>query len=318
MLSTPCRKAFLFACSLPDAVNVIYHSAMPFSKSFFIFLTCLLSAVRLSGVAQPVIPLYTGSVPNARPDALTSDIPTLTVYVPAQANGTAVIICPGGGYGTLVIKREGYEVAEAFTKMGVTAFVLKYRLPTDKTMLNKSIGPLQDAQRALKLVRQRTTEWHLNPNRIGIMGFSAGGHLAATAGTQYNRAVIDNAEATRLRPDFMILVYPVISLNDSLGHAGTRNNLLGSSPTAEQIQLYSNELQVTKDTPPAFLLHAGDDKVVPVDNSLVFYKALQRNGVTAGMHIYPKGDHGFLTTPTRDEWLDLCKRWLMANGWLNS
>ncbi len=290
---------------------------MLFIYSFRFLLTALLLIVWGLGVAQPVIPLYPGSVPNARPNEPAAVIPDLTVYAPAQANGTAVIICPGGGYGTLVIKREGYEVAEAFNKMGVTAFVLKYRLPGDKIMLDKSIGPLQDAQQALKLVRQQASEWHLNPDRIGIMGFSAGGHLAATAGTHYNRIVIDNQEATRLRPDFMILVYPVISLNDSLGHAGTRKNLLGSAPTPDQIRLYSNELQVTKDTPPTFLLHAGDDKVVSVDNSLVFYKALQRNGVPAGMHIYPKGDHGFLTTPTRDEWMDLCKRWLTTNGWLN-
>ena len=281
-----------------------------------------------TGWSQPVIPLYADTVPNSRsgPDAETSGanrdvikaaIPTLTVYMPPNPNGTAVIICPGGSYGTLVIKREGYDVAEAFTKIGVTAFVLKYRLPSDKTMPDKSIGPLQDAQQAIKLVRQRAIEWRISANRIGIMGFSAGGHLAATAGTHFDRAVITNNEAISLRPDFMILLYPVISLNDSLGHGSTRKNLLGTSPSAEQIRLYSNELQVTKQTPPTFLLHAGDDNVVPVENSLLFYKALQRSGVPAGMHIYPKGDHGFLSTPTRDEWMELCKHWMKGNGWVN-
>lgn len=283
-----------------------------------------------SGWAQRVVPLYADTIPNSRPmpnqqtgtanqGAFTRAAPTLTVYLPPaeKASGTAIIICPGGGYGTLVVKREGYEVAEAFNKIGVTAFVLTYRLPSEKTMLDKSIGPLQDAQQAIKLVRQRATEWHIDPSRIGIMGFSAGGHLAATAGTHSNRAVIANKEAISLRPDFMILVYPVISLNDRLGHSGSRTNLLGASPLTEQIRLYSNELQVTEQTPPTFLLHAGDDKVVPVDNSLVFYEALHRHGVPAGMHIYPKGDHGFLSTPTRDEWMDLCKRWMESNGWIH-
>lgn len=282
-----------------------------------------------SGLSQIAVPLYTGTIPNSRPvpdpetsnanqNAFNVTIPTLTVYLPpvGKASGTAVIICPGGGYGTLVMKREGYEVAELFNSMGVTAFVLKYRLPSDKIMVDKSIGPLQDAQQAIRLVRQRAAEWHINPNRIGIMGFSAGGHLAATAGTHSDRAVIANPEGVSLRPDFMILVYPVITLNDSLGHGGTRKNLLGIAPSSEQIKLYSNELQVTKQTPTTFLLHAGDDRVVPVENSLVFYEALHRNGIPASTHIYPKGDHGFLTTPARPEWMDLCRRWLKSNGWL--
>lgn len=290
----------------------------------------LLTSLFIAGLCmgQRSIPLYPNRVPNARsvPDEERSDAnqnafnvatPTLTIYTPTKPNGTAIIVCPGGGYGTLVIKREGYEVAEAFNKLGVTAFVLKYRLPSDKTMTDKSIGPLQDAQQAIKVIRQRASEWQVNPNRIGIIGFSAGGHLASTAGTHSDKAVIDNKEAISLRPDFMILVYPVISLNDSLGHGGSRKNLLGASPSAGQIRLYSNELQVTKQTPPTFLLHAGDDKKVPVENSLVFYEALHRNGIPAGMHIYPKGDHGFQGTPTRDEWMELCQRWMKSNGWLN-
>ncbi|WP_420147943.1 alpha/beta hydrolase [Spirosoma sp.] len=297
-----------------------------FSSRLILLLTFL--CIAHLNLAQRTIPLYTGGVPNARQGADEERIdanknafnvanPTITIYTPANANGTSIIICPGGGYGTLVMKREGYEVAEAFNKMGVTAFVLKYRLPSDKTMIDKSIGPLQDAQQAIKVVRQRASEWNIDPNKIGIIGFSAGGHLAATAGTHANRSVIENKEAISLRPDFMILLYPVISFNDSLGHGGSRKNLLGASPSAEQLRLYSNELQVSKQTPPTLLLHAGDDQKVPVENSLVFYEALHRNGVPAGMHIFPKGDHGFLGTPTRDEWMELCRRWLKSNGWVN-
>lgn len=274
-------------------------------------------------LAQQEIPLYTGLIPNAkdtpdeevrRADFVVSKVsrPTLSVFLPPNgtANGTAVIICPGGGYGVLVIKREGYDVAEAFTKMGITAFVLKYRLPSDITMPDKSIGPLQDAQQAIKTVRQRAAEWHVDPQKVGIMGFSAGGHLAATAGTHYGKSLIDNPTEISLRPNFMILVYPVISLTEKIGHSGTRGNLLGASPSPEQVKLYSNEEHVESSTPPTFLTHAGDDKVVPVANSLVFYEALQRNGIPTDMHLYAKGDHGYLKTPAFDEWFGRCLHWL--------
>ncbi|QMW06860.1 alpha/beta hydrolase [Spirosoma foliorum] len=274
-------------------------------------------------LAQQEIPLYSGPVPNAkdvpdgeirRADFIVSKVsrPTLSIFLPpkGKANGTAVIICPGGGYGVLVIKREGYDVAEAFAKQGVTAFVLKYRLPSDETMLNKSIGPLQDAQQAIKTVRQRAAEWQVDPQKIGIMGFSAGGHLAATAGTHYGKSLIENPADISLRPNFMVLVYPVISLTERIGHAGTRTNLLGSTPSPEQIRLYSNEEHVDATTPPTFLTHAGDDTVVPVANSLVFYEALQRNGILTDMHLYAKGEHGYLKTPAFDEWFGRCLHWL--------
>lgn len=282
---------------------------------------CALSA--FLSLAQNEILLYPGSVPNAkpsevkevrRPDQVVTNVvqPTLSVFLPPKdkANGTAVIICPGGGYGVLVMKREGYDVAEAFNKLGIAAFVLKYRLPSEKTMMNPSIGPLQDAQQAIKTVRQRATEWGVDPKKIGIMGFSAGGHLAATAGTHFKKPVIDQADAASVRPDFMILVYPVISFTDEVGHTGSRKNLLGASPKPEQVTLYSNELQVDRSTPPAFLTHAGDDTVVPVKNSLIFYEALQRNGVPAAMHLYTKGEHGYLKTPAFDEWFGRCRHWL--------
>ncbi|QIP14425.1 alpha/beta hydrolase [Spirosoma aureum] len=274
-------------------------------------------------LAQQEIPLYPGSIPNAREtpdeeirraDHVVSQVsrPTLSVFLPpnGKANGTAVIICPGGGYGVLVIKREGYDVAEAFTKMGITAFVLKYRLPSDKTMSDKSIGPLQDAQQAIKMIRQRAAEWKIDPKKLGIMGFSAGGHLAATAGTHFSKSLIDNPGNVSLRPDFMILVYPVISLSEKMGHSGTRTNLLGITPSPEQISQYSNETHVETSTPPTFLTHAGDDKVVPVANSLVFYEALQRQGIPADLHLYTKGGHGYLKTPAFDEWFGRCLHWL--------
>ncbi|QMW04178.1 alpha/beta hydrolase [Spirosoma foliorum] len=288
---------------------------------------CCLSA--LIGLAQQEIPLYTGPIPNAkqsdvheikRPDQSVSNVvqPTLTIFLPSKekVTGAAVIVCPGGGYETLVMKREGFDIADAFNKLGVAAFVLKYRLPSEKTMIDPSIGPLQDAQQALKIIRQRATEWGLDSKRVGIMGFSAGGHLAATAGTHFQQPVIDNPEAVNLRPDFMILIYPVISLSAEIGSAKSRKNLLGKSPKPDQIQRYSNELQVDKATPPTFLTHASDDSKVPVKNSLVFYEALLQNGIPADLHIYQKGEHGFGKTPTFDEWFGRIRHWLTDSGLL--
>lgn len=279
--------------------------------------------------AQQEIPLYAGAIPNSTgaPNEeiirIADDgerviskvsVPALTVFLPEKekANGTAVIICPGGGYGVEVSKREGSDVAKKFNELGVAAFVLKYRLPSDRTMKDKAIGPLQDAQRAIQLVRENATQWQVDPHKVGIMGFSAGGHLAATAGTHYRDALVANLQNLNLRPDFMLLVYPVISLTDSMGHGGTRMNLLGDHPKPEQVRLFSNEFQVDKHTPPAFLTHASDDAVVPVANSLVFYTALQSHGVPAGLFIYPKGGHGYLKTPPFDEWFGRCVFWMRS------
>lgn len=287
--------------------------------------------------AQQELPLYgNGPIPNSKPgpdresvDSSGSPVrysyslvsrPTLRVYLPpaGKANGTAVVICPGGGYLHLAYTHEGTDVARMLNDLGITAFLLKYRLPNDETMIDKSIGPLQDAQRAIQLVRGRAAEWGVNPERVGIMGFSAGGHVASTAGTHFNLAVIDNPEKISLRPDFMILLYPVISFVDSIAHRGSRDNLIGLHPDEALIRKFSNEYQVTPDTPPAFLVHAEDDKTVPVANSLHFFEALEQNGVPAEMHIYPRGGHGFgmnnVTTP--DHWTERLKNWLLGGGWI--
>ena len=278
--------------------------------------------------AQQTIPLYEENIPGAlnapseeRYDsanavALKVFTPTLTVYLPPKekANGAAVVICPGGGYGALVMGKEGFAIAEYFAKQGIAAFVLKYRLPDDKIMKDKSIGPLQDAQQAIAVVRQHARQWNVDEARVGIMGFSAGGHLASTAGTHFNHPVAK--QQISVRPDFMILVYPVISMTDSLGHRGSRDNLLGKNPSSEKIQLFSNELQVTAQTPPAFLIHAGDDKVVDVDNSISFYEALRHKKIPSEMHIYPKGDHGFVLKMPVEEWMNVCTKWMKHSGFL--
>jgi acetyl esterase/lipase len=281
--------------------------------------------------SQNIIKLYPDKIPNEVPgpdaekkteDGHIRDIsrPTLAVYLPTKekATGAAVVICPGGGYGINAYKHEGTDVAELLASRGVAAFILKYRLPNDKTMKDKSFGPLQDAQQAIRTVRQRAKEWNIDPSKIGIAGFSAGGHLASTAGTHFQKSLIDNPENISVRPDFMILLYPVISFDDSIGHIGSRTNLLGKSPSAELIRLYSNELQVTKQTPPTFLMHAGDDKAVIVANSIRFYEALNDNDVPAEIFIFPKGGHGFgLINPTSpDRWMDRCLDWMKSNGWL--
>lgn len=233
-----------------------------------IFILSLTFPLMLLTQAQKVIPLYDNQIPNSRPakDEETRESmkdtahmsfslvshPTLTLFLPSpeKANGTAVVICPGGGYVHLAMGHEGYEVAKRLNELGIAAFVLKYRLPSDSTMIDKENGPLQDAQRAIQLVRQRSAAWGVKPERIGILGFSAGGHLASTAGTHFAKAVIDNPAHTSLRPDFMILLYPVISFADSITHQGSRSNLLGAAPTSDKIWEYSNELQVSPQTPP--------------------------------------------------------------------
>ncbi|MBS1752334.1 MAG: alpha/beta hydrolase [Bacteroidetes bacterium] len=246
--------------------------------------------------------------------------PTLTIFLPdkTKANGTAVIICPGGGYGIVAIDHEGYKVAKKFNDMGVAAFVLKYRIPNKKNQQDPSIAPLQDAQQAILTVRSNAGKWQIDPAKVGIMGFSAGGHLASTAGTHFTKAEIDNPGNINLRPDFMMLIYPVISAEKNITHAGSFKNLLGENPTVEQLNEFSNEKQITPQTPPSFLVHASDDNGVSPENSIVFYEGLLKNKIPAELHIYQNGGHGFgmHNRTTKDEWMDRCMNWMAANGWL--
>lgn len=286
--------------------------------------------------AQQVMPLYENEVPNAKPcNAKQHEFtdttwnkdglfivqhvtkPTITVYAAPKDknNGTAVLICPGGGYGVLAAGHEGSDVAKLFNDAGVTAFVLYYRLPDDACMTNKSFVPLMDAQEGLYFIRKHAKQYGIDENKVGIMGFSAGGHLAASASVHFSEPVRKELTDFNVRPDFSILVYPVISFSDSVGHIGSRDNLIGKNPDAKTVYYFSNEKQVTAKTPPAFLVHASDDDGVKAENSILYYQALLKNNVSAEMHLYQHGGHGFgLKNPrTEDKWFSRCLNWMKAN-----
>ena len=276
------------------------------------------------------IPLYgDGAIPNSKPtpneevlrpmgQLVNVSKPTLEVFLPARvkANGAGILVFPGGGYVGLTWNLEGPSIGQFFQDHGIAAFVVKYRLPTDATMIDKSIGPIQDAQQAMIIVRQRAKEWNLDPNRVGIIGFSAGGHLASTLGTHFTKAYVPNPNNINLRPDFMILLYPVISMDPKITHMGSRNALLGQQPSEDQVRLFSNELQVTKETPPTLLIHSADDHLVDVDNSVQFFEALRHAGVPVDMTIINKGEHALILIP-RDRWQSVVTSWIESNGWLN-
>ncbi|MDP4277609.1 MAG: alpha/beta hydrolase [Bacteroidota bacterium] len=273
--------------------------------------------------AQEIIPLYPNTIPNSKvsdikesrdksnPGIITgTTCPTLECYLPEKekATGTAVVVCPGGGYSVIVYQGEGVTTAKEFARHGVAAFILKYRLPNDLTMSDKHIGPLQDAQQAIKVVRENASKWDIDPARIGIMGFSAGGHLASTEATHYNKPLIENDQHTSLRPDFQIVVYPVISMQDSLTQQDTRNRLLGNEPSQALKDLFSNEMQVDSQTPAAYITHAADDKVVDVDNSIRYFEALRHHNVPVEMHLFPKGGHGFVFG--QKNWMEPLFKWM--------
>ena len=255
------------------------------------------------------VSLWAGQAPIG--DGTTEDADAwITVHSPAsKGDGTAIIICPGGGYGGLVVGPEGHGIAAWLNQHGITGVVLEYRLPAGRHAV-----PLMDAQRAIRTVRAHAEEWDINPDKVGIMGFSAGGHLASTALTHFDRG---NARATTVvgrmscRPDFAILVYPVVTFGDKT-HSGSKHNLLGKDPSPELVQYYSNELQVTEDTPPAFLAHALDDAPVPPENSRSLFAALQAKGIPSKYLELPSGGHGLngYKGPMWDAWQEQSLAWL--------
>ncbi|MCM4171580.1 alpha/beta hydrolase [Arenibacter sp. TNZ] len=300
-------------------------------KLFIFLFSCLITMTTFA--QNTILPIWPNDIPNSiktdeKEEVVSADIiriakvqvPQIEVYLPAKkiATGQAVLIFPGGGYSKLAYDWEGTDFAKLLNAKGIAGIVVKYRLPSSKSQTEIHKVPLQDAQRALRTVRSKAAEWNIDPDKIGILGFSAGGHLASTLGTHYNEEVypkkdaIDNLSA---RPDFMTLAYPVITMGEPNTHGGSRKKLLGENPSQKMVDHFSNELQVTADTPPTFLLHATDDPGVPVENSLLFYAALRKNKVPTEMHIYPTGGHGFalgLQDPHLATWTD---QWV---GWLNS
>jgi acetyl esterase/lipase len=281
----------------------------------------MFSAARVEAQVQPApLPLWQGGAPGALGTS-PEDTPTLTPYLPSgTATGTGVVVFPGGGYGHLAMDHEGKQVAEWLNSLGVAAFVVQYRLGPKY----QHPAMMYDAQRAVRTVRARASEWGVDPGRIGVLGFSAGGHLASTAGTHFgvgDPAASDPVERVGSRPDFMILVYPVITMRNDFTHQGSRRNLLGERPEAGMVWLMSNETQVTPETPPTFLVHTTDDSAVPVENSLQFYRALRNAGVPVEMHIYESGPHGFGLggdRPVLSTWPDRARAWMEAHGWVGS
>jgi acetyl esterase/lipase len=245
-------------------------------------------------------------------------IPTLSIFFTKEIkqNQTAVIILPGGGYSHLAIDKEGTKVAEWLNSLGIVAFVLKYRLPSDLIMTNKTVGPLQDAQEAMRIVRLNASKWNIDPNKIGIMGFSAGGHLASTLSTHYDERVYETSSKISARPDFSLLIYPVVSMENDITHKGSQTSLLGNNPSQDLVDSFSNEKKVTAQTPITFIVHATDDTAVLPENSINYYLALKKNGVTSELHLYESGGHGFGlgVKNTSKFWTRDCEEWLKAHG----
>jgi acetyl esterase/lipase len=267
---------------------------------------------------EQVVRLWPGDAPGALGKAET-DVPTVTVYEPeaGKATGASVVVCPGGGYGMLA-DHEGAPVARWLNTLGVTGFVLKYRLgPRYRhPVMHGDVG------RALRLVRTRASEWKLDPGRVGVLGFSAGGHLASTAATHFDDGKPDDKdpiEQHSSRPNIAILIYPVVTLAGPYAHAGSRENLLGKSPSDELVRSLSNETRVTKETPPTFLVHTHEDGPVPAENSLLFALALRKAGVPVELHLYERGPHGFglgAGDPVLSGWPAQCAAWLKGRGFL--
>lgn len=286
-------------------------------------------------MAQQPVPLWPeGELPNSKGLVLEDSVhndriykikhPVMHPFIPAQEEntGTAVLIFPGGGYHHLTYNWGGFQLAKWLNTIGVSAFVVNYRLPNSPDLQKRQIAPLQDAQRAMRIVRARSKEWNIDPQKIGVMGRSAGGHLASTIGTHRKdvAAMGDSLDNYSYQPEFMIMISPVISFGEYT-HEGSRDNLLGEDPSEERIQKYSNELQVTAQTPPAFLVHASNDQAVDPRNSLLFYEALLEQGITlSSIHIFPQGGHGIglVGNPgSTEQWTDLCEAWMKETEFIN-
>ncbi|MCP4256343.1 MAG: alpha/beta hydrolase [Planctomycetes bacterium] len=301
------------------------------NRSFRIIIVYVVILMTLTAVAQPVQaaishkvePLWADGAPGAK-GSEDGDKPSLTIYLPAKekATGAAVVICPGGGYGHLAMDHEGHQIAQWLNSFGVAGFILQYRHSKSGSGYGHP-APLQDAQRAVSTVRARAKEWNVEPGRIGILGFSAGGHLASSAGTHFQRRYSDakdSIDKASCRPDFMILIYPVISFTEQCTHKGSRRNLLGNNLSKHLVENMSNERQVTPETPPTFLVHGNDDKGVPPENSILFYLALRKAKVPAEMHIYENGRHGFglgQKFGAVSSWPLRCEDWMRGRGLLD-
>jgi acetyl esterase/lipase len=302
---------------------------------FILWLAMVLASGSMLCAQEFRIPLYEGKIPNANDKVIVEktvqedvkrisqvQIPDIAVYLPSKrfATGQAVVICPGGGYWILAYDLEGTDIARYLNSVGVAAIVLKYRLPTYGNTIESHKVPLMDAQRAMRLVRFNAPKWNINPGKIGIMGFSAGGHLASTVGTHFDYGhpeAADSVEKMSCRPDFMVLMYPVISFVDPSTHKGSAEALLGKEADPELLNYYSNELQVKEDSPPAFFVHANDDKSVPIENTLLMVKALRARNISTELHILSEGGHGFGLKVGNDHigsWTNSLRLWL---DWLN-
>ena len=295
--------------------------------------TCICAILIFNGLtAQEVIPLWSiGNIPNHQKSAEREEIPprdivfiknvqtpTLQTFLPSKqnANGMAVLICPGGGYSGVAYDWEGTDYAKWFNSQGVAAFVLKYRMPQAKSVVTSYKAPIQDAQRAIRYIRYYANEFNIDKNKVGVIGSSAGGHLASTLGTHFDKTYYkptDSIDKELIRPDFLMLIYPVISMKKGITHMGSRRNLLGKTPTEELVLQFSNELHVSENTPSTFIIHSGDDKAVPVENAIKMYQSLVQHKIKATMHIYPEGGHGYSLGKSKKsapDWTRLASEWL--------
>jgi acetyl esterase/lipase len=296
-----------------------------------LFLAAILTAMTSSSIAQflPLygkakIPNHTGA-PNKESEATTNGVmrisavsePSYRFFSAGNEGGAkpCIVVCPGGGYSILALVKEGTGIAEFFNKLGVHVLVLKYRIPASSHQVDKKYAPLQDAQQAIYLARKNAKKWGVDPDRVGIIGFSAGGHVASSLAVHYNDVKIKNRGKLSLRPDFQVLVYPVISFG-KFAHGGSRRNLLAPDTTAEMIRYFSSELQVNSNTPQAFIVHAKDDVTVPVENAIMYHDQLKASGVSSELFLYEKGGHGFgMHNKMSDvEWTALLATWMRKTG----